>query len=181
MAKSIVTFTPDLAKRLVRVVKQIEHFRMTGEGVAFHVGPESISAHITAGLSGAGGGVAGWLGLLDATDKTPYADHRYWVKRAHSSNITGTSEDAVQLDADISDQELQVTATNLAELPDETHRLPQGLPVYVLQIVDEQTSPILRYWFVAEPEFTLPAGTGRYKVLQLDAGDTPIWDWVRAH
>lgn len=27
----------------------------------------------------------------------------------------------------------------------------------------------------------LPEGTGQYKVLQLDADDKPVWDWVRAH
>lgn len=28
---------------------------------------------------------------------------------------------------------------------------------------------------------SVPSGTGQYKVLQLDASNNPVWDWVKAH
>ena len=39
----------------------------------------------------------------------------------------------------------------------------------------------LRPWMSVRSNAMLPAGAGQYKVLQLDALNEPIWDWVRAH
>ena len=38
-----------------------------------------------------------------------------------------------------------------------------------------------QYWFTASTGSALPPGLGQFKVLQLNADNVPIWDWVRAH
>jgi len=52
-------------------------------------------------------------------------------------------------------------------------------PVLTIVRNDADSADVICQW--VQVSGNLPAGTGQYKVLQLDASDLPVWDWVRAH
>ena len=91
-----------------------------------------------------------FFGKLDATDKTPYTDERYWVKRVYCSTAAGTKDSqiafTVESGAD-NPKVMQVTATNLAELGTGTHGIEDASIVVVFALIDYQWPGIKHYYF----------------------------------
>ena len=82
----------------------------------------------------------GWWGVITAAgpaSEADYTDARYWVESAVIMNGVGTWSPTVEVDVEASaeaagTESVQwVTATNLAEMLDDTHNLTAGTPVWV--------------------------------------------------
>ncbi|MEM1207755.1 MAG: hypothetical protein AAGI54_00680 [Planctomycetota bacterium] len=62
-------FSEDLARRLKRMLRQWDAFRITGPGVAFHKGPDSASCHVEPSPAGGGSRLA--MARVTASGATP--------------------------------------------------------------------------------------------------------------
>lgn len=92
--------------------------------------------------------------VIDATDKEDYTDERYWIKRIHCKTTTGDIDSQIEFEAETGSQNpyaFQVTATNLAELPDHTHKLQEGDLVRVWVVHDAAARPKRHYVFLRVP------------------------------
>jgi hypothetical protein len=90
-----------------------------------------------------------WLGIIDATDQTDYADERYWVKPAKCTVAAGTNTALLTFAALAapSIEYQQVTATNLAELAAHSHQLSAGSIIIVCAVHDAQALSVKHYYF----------------------------------
>lgn len=101
------------------------------------------------------------LGVFKIMDEGPdseadYADERYWVKQIYVSDAAG-DHTAQWTPAEMTTTEdtpaglgLYVTATNLAELADNTHDLADGEYAHVYRTRDSQTPGVVRYFFTSK-------------------------------
>lgn len=85
-------FSEDLARRLKRMLRQWESFRITGAQVAFHKGPDSASCHVETGPAGGGSRLAADL-TTDGGSGTAPADFTYtptWLNGDPVTNPDGS-------------------------------------------------------------------------------------------
>jgi len=90
-----------------------------------------------------------WLAKLDAAGQAAYENARYWVKRCYVENAAGTNTGDLTITAysGADPRTLQVTATNLAELADDTHNLAAGTYVFVVGVRGQQSPGVKHYVF----------------------------------
>ena len=109
-----------------------------------------------------------------------YTDNRYWFKAQVISNDSDDDTDAATFEDATGDFALIGTATNLGETSS-THNLAMGSNVQVWWEFDQSDPTLIRCIISVA---ALPAGSGKYKVLQLIddlSPGTPGWDWPRFH
>ena len=95
-----------------------------------------------------------WLGVIENTPGfAVYTDARYWVRPARCSNDDGDTRSAMTFEPlPYTNQTLgPKTATNLAELLDDTHKLPEGEIVLVFETRDMSDPVGKRFYFWRTP------------------------------
>ncbi len=93
------------------------------------------------------------LGVVHIPVAADYTDAKYFVRLSHCDNITG---DGITNPISFDDTGATlVTATNLAEILEDTHYLSNDTPVRMFWTWDRQSPKIRRYYFIMGPAGTL--------------------------